>query len=326
MGTKTERIYKIEQMIRYRSGVTFEDMLDELEVSPATLKRDLQFLRDRLGAPIEFQRDDKTYRFGPEFRGQKHELPGLWFDQKELYSLLMSYQLLSGLDPDGILSRHVSPLLDRIHQLLGSNEVDSSELMRRVRIVSSAKRAVPSQFFELIATALLQRKRIQIQYYTRSRKAVSERELSPLRLIHYRNTWYLDAWCHKSDDMRRFALDAVQAATALETKAKDVSLKRVEQELDGGYGIFAGNKVKWATLLFTADAAQWVAKEEWHPQQEVTPLDDGRLQMKLPFVDPTELLMDVMRFGPDVELVEPQDLRHALIDRLHKATRQYQDR
>ena len=122
------------------------------------------------------------------------------------------------------------------------------------------------------------------------------------------------------------ALDAVQAAQALETKAKDVSLKRVEQELDGGYGIFAGNKVKWATLLFTADAAQWVAKEEWHPQQEVTSLDDGRLQMKLPFVDPTELLMDVMRFGPDVELVEPQDLRHALIDRLHKATRQYQDR
>lgn len=323
MGTKTERIYKIEQMIRHRGRVTFEDMLEALEVSAATLKRDLQFLRDRMGAPIVYHRDENTYRFGQEYRGQKHELPGLWFDQKELYSLLMSYQLLSGLDPDGILSRHIAPLLDRIHQLLGSSEVDSNELMRRVRIVGTAKRAVPSQFFELMAAALLQRKRVSIKYYTRSRKASSDRELSPLRLIHYRNTWYLDAWCHKSEDMRRFALDAVEEATALDVKAKDVSLKRVEEELDGGYGIFAGNKVKWATLLFSADAAQWVQKEEWHPQQKVQMQPDGRLQMELPFVDQTELLMDVMRFGPDVELMQPANLRQALIEKLQQAAARY---
>ena len=67
------------------------------------------------------------------------------------------------------------------------------------------------------------------------------------------------------------------------------------------------------------------AQEEWHPQQEVSTLEDGRLQMKLPFVDQTELLMDVMRFGPDVELVEPKELRHSLIEKLRSAAEQYKD-
>lgn len=323
MGSKTERFYKIELMIRHRGQVSFEDMLAELEVSRATLKRDLQFLRDRMGAPIAYSREANAYRFESDDCGEKHELPGLWFDQKELYSLLMAHQLLSDLDSDGILSRHLAPLLDRVHQLLGGEEVDRQTLMRRVRIVGAAKRPVPSQFFELVGAALLQRRRLHISYYTRSRKAASEREVSPQRLIHYRNTWYLDAWCHQSEALRRFALDAVQDAQMLARKAREISLKRVEEELDGGYGIFAGNQVKWATLRFSAEAAQWVAKEEWHPEQTLQVQADGSLDMTLPFAEPTELIMDVLRFGPEVVVLKPASLRKAVADRLVKACAVY---
>ena len=227
MGSKTERFYKIELMIRHRGQVSFEEMLTELEVSRATLKRDLQFLRDRMGAPIVYDRAENVYRFADEgHTGDKHELPGLWFDQKELYALLMAHHLLSDLDPEGTLSRHLGPLLDRVHQLLGSTEVDAAELMRRVRIVGSARRAVASQCFEVICAALLQRRRVQLQYFTRSRKARSVREVSPQRLIHYRNTWYLDAWCHESDALRRFALDAVEDAQHVAASVVFVSVGR----------------------------------------------------------------------------------------------------
>ena len=91
--------------------------------------------------------------------------------------------------------------------------------------------------------------------------------MSPQRLVHWRNTWYLDAWCHASDALRRFALDAIRSATLLEQRAKDVALKTIEAELDAGYGVFSGAKVQWATLLFDAEAAQWVQHEQWHPQQ-----------------------------------------------------------
>jgi predicted DNA-binding transcriptional regulator YafY len=82
-------------------------------VSPATLKRDLEYLRDQLGAPIVYDRDSNGYRFdapagasgSPAWRGDKHELPGLWFSERELYSLLMAHQLLAGLDS----RRHPQP-------------------------------------------------------------------------------------------------------------------------------------------------------------------------------------------------------------------------
>ncbi|WP_374256142.1 helix-turn-helix transcriptional regulator [Aquabacterium sp.] len=326
MGSKTERFYKIELMIRNRGQVSFEEMLTELEVSRATLKRDLQFLRDRLGAPIVYHRDDNAYRLNEGDQGDKHELPGMWFDERELYAMLMAHQLLSQLDQDGTLSRHMAPLLDRIYQLLGTDATPSKDVMRRVRIISPARRAVPGVVFETVAAALLARKRLHLQYFTRSRKKATERVVSPQRLIHYRNTWYLDAWCHESDELRRFALDAMEQATLLDTKAKDLSLKRVEQELDGGYGIFAGNQVKWATLQFSADVAQWVQREEWHPEQRLTPQPDGSLKMELPFVDQTELVMDLMRFGPDVKVVSPAGLRQAVVDRLTQAQAQYAKR
>ncbi len=310
--TKTARVYKIEMLIRNRGHVSFQTLLDELEVSPATLKRDLDYLKDQLGAPILYDRFLNGYRFGEEFRGQKHELPGLWFSERELYSLLMAHQLLSELDSDGMISRHLQPLLDRIHQMLGTGEADAKALLKRVKIIGSAKRPVSSQFFELVGEALLKRRRLHMRYLTRGRGEVSEREVSPQRLVHYRNTWYVDAWCHSRERLLRFALDAIEHATALDTRAKDVPLKQVEAEMDAGYGIYAGDRPTWATLVFSPQAAQWVSREEWHPKQVTRWLDDGNFEMKLPYVNETELVMDLLRHGGQVTVTSPASLRAAV--------------
>ncbi len=322
--TKTARLYKIELSIRNRGHVSFQQLLGDLEVSAATLKRDLEYLRDRMGAPIVYDRDLNGYKFGPEYRGQKHELPGLWFNERELYSLLMAHQLLSELDSDGMLSRHLQPLLGRIHEMLGSSDADARALMKRVKIISAAKRPVQSQFFELVGEALLKRRRLHMRYLTRGRGEISERDVSPQRLVHYRNTWYVDAWCHTREKLLRFALDAIDHAAALGTKSTDVPLRQVEAEMDGGYGIYAGAKRAWATLLFKPQAAQWVSREEWHPDQQVSWLPDGRYQLKVPFNDETELIMDLLRQGEFVEVVAPESLRSATRQRLKAASSQYE--
>jgi predicted DNA-binding transcriptional regulator YafY len=321
--TKTARVYKIEMLIRTRGCVSFQALLDALEVSPATLKRDLEYLRDQLGAPIEYDRFANGYRLGAEARGQKHELPGLWFSERELYSLLMAHQLLTELDSEGVISRHLQPLLDRIHQMLGTGEVEARELLKRVKIIGSAKRPVSSQFFELVGEALLKRRRIRMRYLTRGRGEVGEREVSPQRLVHYRNTWYLDAWCHSRERLLRFALDAVEDAARLETRAREMSLKQVEAEMDAGYGIYAGQRPTWATLVFSAQAAQWVSREAWHPKQVTRWLDDGNFEMKLPYVSETELVMDVLRHGGQVRVAEPASLFATVKKQLEQALAAY---
>ena len=316
---RTERFYKIEMLIRSRGSVPFAALMDELGVSRATLKRDLEYLRERMDAPIVYDRFANGYSMRPDardLRQVKHELPGVWFSEREIHALLTMHQLIQGLDEGGVLARHLQPLLDKLHGMLGASDTEAKELMKRVKIMSAARRPVIGRHFELIGTAITQRQRVQMTYYVRSRREETERTVSPQRLVHWRNTWYLDAWCHTSDALRRFALDAIRGATLLEQHAKDVALKTIEAELDAGYGVFSGAKLQWAQLQFTAEAAQWVQHEQWHPKQEATLHDDGSLTLRLPYADATELAMDILRHGEQVKVLAPA----ALVQRVARAS------
>ena len=316
---RTERFYKIEMMIRTRGCVSMSAMLQEIEVSHATLKRDLLYLRDRMDAPIVYDYFDRGYRLQADQRDARqvnHQLPGVWFSEPEIHALLTMHQLVQGLDDGGVLARHLQPLLGKLHGMLGASEAESEQLMARIKIISATRRPVPSKWFELFGDAMLKRRRVHMRYQSRGRNQMTERDVSPQRLVHYRSTWYLDAWCHQREQLQRFALDAVEHASVLKHKAKEVPLKKVEAALDAGYGIFAGSLPQWATLVFSASAAQWVSREVWHPAQKTRWLDDGGYEMQLPFVNETELVMDVLRHGGQVRVVGPDALRAAVTEQL----------
>ena len=326
---RTERFYKIELLLRSRGCISFTALRDELGISPATLKRDLQYLRGRMSAPIVYSAMDNGYRLAeaaqPGGKAAQHELPGLWFSENEIHAMLTMHQLLAGLDDDGVLARHLQPLMEKLQGMLGTDATQARELMRRIKVIGTARRRVPSQHFELLGGALVQRKRVWLRYFKRSDRSLSEREVSPQRLVNYRNTWYLDAWCHASDGLRRFALDAMREAKALDSKARNVAVRDLEAALDSGYGIYGGGnaKVKWATLVFNEDAAQWVANEEWHPQQKARWLKDGRYELQVPYSEPTELVMDILRHGDSVVVSADKVLAGLIRERLQSALRSY---
>jgi predicted DNA-binding transcriptional regulator YafY len=317
---RTERFYKIELLIRSRECVSFASLLEALEVSPATLKRDIQYLRERMDAPIEYDPAANGYRFGQQWRGRQHELPGVWFSEKELHALLTMHQMLSSLDEEGILSRHLQPMFDKLTGMLGVDAAEAAALTQRIKLISTARRRVVSACFETVGSAVVKRQRLSIGYRSRGQGGqLRRRQVSPQRLVHYRNTWYLDAWCHESEGLRRFALDAMDGVELLVERAKAVPLKHLEAELDQGYGIFAAAQVQQAQLVFSAEAAAWVSKEEWHPAQRSEWLADGRWRLELPYADATELLMDLLRHAGQVEVQGPAALRTAYAKRLRAA-------
>jgi predicted DNA-binding transcriptional regulator YafY len=318
---RTERFYKIDQMIHDRRLVTFDQLLQALEVSRATLKRDLEYMRNRLNAPIVWDRAAGGYRFEsqPVSHGGQYELPGLWFNSSEAHALLTMQHLLSEIDPGGILTPHVQPLMARLNSLLGSADNSADEIRRRVMIFGSGRRSLTLKHFEKVGSALLRRKRLQITYFARGRGETSEREVSPQRLVHYRENWYLDAWCHLRNELRNFAIDSIQEAEVIEVKAREVSARSMNEALGAGYGIFSGAKVKWAKLRFTPQRARWVAQECWHPRQKGQTAPDGSYTLSLPYSDHRELIMDILKYGADVEVIGPEDLRNRVaieVDRL----------
>lgn len=318
-----ERLHRINNLIQDRRLVTFNDLMHTLEVSRATLKRDIAFLRDRFNAPLVYDRDAGGYRYDQPNDGPSFELPGLWFTAEEVLALLTMHQLLESLDTGGLLGPHVKPLMSRLTATLDAANGSAQEILKRVKLIAVQKRRIDTRYFELIGSALVNRKRLAIDYYGRTKDRQTRREVSPLRLVNYRGNWYLDAWCHRSEGIRMFALDAIRAAEMLEAKAKDVSLKAVDDELCG-YGIYRGQKVHWATLVFSAEAARWVRAEIWHAEQQSRELAGGRYELKIPFADTAELELEILRHGENVEVVAPDSLRDRIAERLERAAGLYQ--
>ena len=320
---KTERIFKIEQMIAAKQGVTFQAMLDELEVSRATLKWDLEYLRSRMKTPIDYDRDAGGYRMrkGKEGSGRV-EFPGLWFNASEAAALLTMHHLLAGIQP-GMLARHIEPLRERLKSLLESADHSFKEIQRRVRIIHLGRRAPQPRFFEMAASALLKRHRLKVDYYARATNAVTTRDVSPQRLVCYRENWYLDAWCHLRNDLRSFALDGIRKAELLDQAAKEIAERELDEILADGYGIFSGKSKAWAKLKFSPERARWVAAEEWHPKQRARFEADGSYLLEVSYSDDRELLGDILRFGADVEVLSPEPLRSRVRQVLADALKRY---
>jgi len=314
---RTERFYLIDRLITQRKLVTRHQLLDALGVSLATLKRDLEYLRNRLHAPIVWNAQKQGYEFGAaDGVSPKFELPGLWFNQSEAYALLTMQQLLAELDP-GLLAQHVEPLKARLAMLLEEGEVAAVEVNKRIRVLRQAARRVPEGVFGIVAAAVLRRRRVKLAYRGRGSGERTERTISPQRLVHYRDNWYVDAWCHARNDLRRFAVDAIESPELLPERAKAIDMKTIERSLGSGYGIFSGEATAWASLRFTPQRARWVAQETWHPEQRAKFERDGSYVLEVPFSDPRELMMDVLKYGADIEVLGPASLR----DQVHAEIR-----
>ena len=258
------------------------------------------------------------YEFGaPDGVSPAFELPGLWFNQSEIYALLTMQQLLAEIEP-GLLAGHVAPLEARLAMLLEEGDVAAAEVHQRIRIIRQSARRLPKGVFEIIAAAVLRRRRVKVVYHARGSGGATERVISPQRLVHYRDNWYVDAWCHLRDDLRKFSVDAITVAEAPQDKARPIDIKTVERRLGSGYGIFAGEATDWASLRFSPARARWVAHEGWHADQRAKTEADGSYVLEVPFSDPRELLMDVLKYGADVEVLGPASFRKLVADEVAK--------
>ena len=168
-----------------------------------------------------------------------------------------------------------------------------------------------------------QRRKLRLRYHGRERDDITERTVSPQRIAHYRDNWYLDAWCELRKGLRSFAMDRVKNALETTDKAIDVAEKELNDHYASSYGIFAGKANKTALLRFSAERARWVADERWHPQQVGQFLTDGRYELRIPYREDKELIMDILRHGAAVEVISPEVLRLAVQEQLQCAIAQY---
>lgn len=268
------------------------------------------------GYPIFKDSKRQAYCFN---KAKFMEVEGLWFSPEELHALLLIQQLTEKL-AGGALD--MQPLSGKIEQLLGKMAPNTKE-MSRFRVFHVGSRAKNMPNFGIMAKALLARKRLQIVYHGREKNTVSERTISPQRLVFYKGNWYVDAWCHHAKALRSFAVEQVIEANEKDLACRKVAEKTLDAYFTRSFGIFSGKPTHTAVLHFSEKAARWVKDEAWFPDTKGAYLKDGKYELQIPYNNPTELIMEICRYGAEVEVITPPELRHAVGQLLQKAAEQY---
>jgi len=224
--------------------------------------------------------------------------------------------LFETLEP-GLLSEQLSALKNKIKRLAQDTRMGMEKAPSRIRILGMAARPAGA-WFHAAASATLQRRKLHIHFHNRERNDITERTVSPQRIVHYRDNWYLDAWCELRKGLRSFSISQIKHAIEKDAKARDVAERKLDKHYASSYGIFAGEADKLAVLRFSAERARWVADEQWHPRQKHEFLPDGRYELRIPYQDERELVMDVLRHSGHVEVAAPASLRDAVVARLRQ--------
>lgn len=319
---KFDRIFQIHSILsNRRTPIDAESLMAKLECSRATMFRLIGELKDLLGAPIEFDSDRGGFIYRQSAGEPRYELPGLWFSPAELQSLAVMQRMLNDLG-GGLLADQLSAITKRLTQLVQHRRLNLGEAASRMRFPGVASRPA-GEAFQVAASATLQRRKLWFEYHSRGSNRKSERIVSPQRLTHYREAWYLDAWDEASNELRTFSIDRMRRTVVRAEAALDLQDAELDAHFASAFGIFGGTAEKEAVLEFSSERARWVADEKWHPEQRGRYLEDGRYELRVPYKDDRELCMDIMRHGPHVQVIEPAELRAEVAAQLRQAASMY---
>jgi predicted DNA-binding transcriptional regulator YafY len=308
-------------------------MQDKLECSAASVERYLTELRDTYNLTINYNREYNGYELEVDEENDI-ELPSHLFTTQEINALLLIDQIINNLEP-GFLEDDTQALkehLAKIRSKFGADKEGDELSANRIRMINIGKRSGNLKHLSQVTQAVLQGKKITIRYGGRSgNKSRIEkmtegfsRTLSPQRLTHYRDNWYLDAWCHTQKALRTFAIERISELEIHKTSRKTLSHDALNEHYALTFGIFGGEIKGIAKLKFTPHRSQWVSEEIWHRDQQGTWLDDGSYQLEIPYGSDIELIGDILKYGNHLEVLEPQELREKLISEVRSLLEVYQ--
>jgi len=303
-----ERIAYLDRSLREKGGATVAEVSTRFEVDPRTVKRDIEYLRDRVGAPIEWDAARRNYRYTKPFDELR------FADEKAL----IVHALLRGF----LSNEHYVPLLspELLEEVSRRVSRDYRQVADRVRYLTPVSEEVALEHFTLVVQAMALGLELDIKYRD-SKGAASTRAVEAERLVNYSGRWYLLAWDLGKADFRTFHLSRIESASLSNRKAASradsVSSRSRDQAaeayLQGGFGIFKGGKLTEAAIRVTGRAAPLVARQTWHPRQTVTEgftsSGEAYAELRLPVADWTELLGKVLSFGASAEALSPPRFR-----------------
>jgi predicted DNA-binding transcriptional regulator YafY len=320
MSRHLERLLQIDELLRSGVRQTQGRLAESLEVSERTIRDDIAFLRDRFGAPLEFDRS-----LGWRYTDSDWRLPSISLSQGELFALILGARMLEAYGGSAYESELRSSIKRLSERLPAQTWIDLQQLAdERILFRPGAQTLVAPQIWNDLLEASRRSQRVLMRYYTASRHQESERIFDPYLLHVYRGTNpYTIGFCHQRQAIRWFRVDRIRSLQILpDNFVRDPNFDP-KQHLDQIFQCEVGGKPVAVAIWFDALTAPYIRERRWHSTQQIEEQADGSLTLRMEVTGLNELKRWVLGYGKGAKVIEPQELMTMVKEELARMCHHY---
>jgi len=299
-----ERFIWFDSKVRANKYPNTTVLANQFEISTKTAQRDIEFMRDRLRCPFQYDVSRKGYYYDDE----TFSLPMLYLSSGELSSLLIARKMLQDVS-GGNIGEELSSIIDKITNVLRRHTAMVDRIDDAFSFQLIAYTPASETVFKAVLEGCLRKKRLTFTYNSPARDERTIRTVAPYHLFNYMGTWHLVAYCHMRNTIRDFVLGRITDVTVLDETFNIPITFNVKDYFKSSFGIYKGKPTKEVTLQFSPEKSKWIREQIWHKDQKVRSLKDGSLELSFPVANFSEIKMEILKHGDQVEVIKPKSLR-----------------
>lgn len=317
---ETKRTARVLQMLLLIASsperYTRKLLAARFEIGERMVTKDLTIIRH--GLRLDLRHSPEGYYFG-----DTPSLPALQYSFAEALALLTAVQAAQ--QAPGVAGPDLAAAIARLEALFPAEFLP---LLRRAAAPASQSEQGHhrQQMLSYVLRGLAGLQKLEIVYETASRGGeIGKRVVRPYAVMPYMRSWHLVAFCEWRQAVIMFKVDRIQQARILPASYVVPEEFSLAEYMGSAWGVLRvpDGVEEEVQLLFDAEAGRWVAEEEWHPSQRVDHLEDGRVLFQVRVVITGEFVNWVVRYGPQVRVVEPAHLAESVRARHWAAALQY---
>lgn len=317
---KFHRILEIDNEIRSSSFPNGTSLAKQFEVSRATIMRDIEFLRDRYDAPLEFNQQKNGYYYSdPTFFVQSVMLTeGELFTVSTIMPLLEQYR-------NTPLEDSFKKIMNKITELMPDKvSIDSYFVSNDIEFIPDPLPQIEPEVFETIFKAVKLNQTIHFDYRSISKQDYSSRDFDPYHVICQKGNWYICGFCHKNNDIRVYAFSRIKNIKLLESNFAISEDFDLNDHIDSSFGIWNSKEAPVKIeLLFTKEINTYVLERTWHKTQKIEQKSDGSVYLTFMTNQLQETLHWVLNFGGNVKVLNPPELAQMVLEEAKNILKQY---
>ena len=316
-----ERYYWFHEQIKCKEHPNSKLLAEKFEISQKTAQRDIEFMRDRIGAPLEYSHADRGYYY----TDKGYELPPIWLNENELVAFILAKRLATAIPDRNLkdsLNKFINKLSSRLSDKVGFNLDDIQD---KISLKNIEYYTVDESLFRKVVNALFTKRSLAIQYYSPHKDERTNRKIIPLHLLDYMGNWHLISFCKLKKGLRNFALSRIEECNYIDEKISlPTDLPPIKTYIRKTFGIFHGGQNQDVSLKFSPKASRAVKEQIWHKNQKIKELKDGSIILNVPVAYFTEIKGETLKYGAEVEVLKPLRLKKEIIEEIKKMKKIYQ--